>query len=203
MLIHAERQIRHNFLVNPATVGDAAELVLHQVEALASGDRLKAMDTWVQDGCAFGSLLHRNPEAGFVLTMFSDHPDHDDEAYLLDDSQALEWLDECQHSGRPRQSAPPTLDEAKAMSLSTIELASRWRCRRDTVDYMVEGGHLGAFHIGRFRRIRRAEVEKFERAHNMRGLLLHSIGETSDMNRTLNMIAVQLRAERKAARATA
>ena len=199
----ATRPVRHEFLVNPATVGDAAELVLQHAQGLVPGDRLKAMDTWVHDGCAFGSLLIRQSDHGFVLRMFSDHPDHDDETFDLDDSQAAEWVDECSHSARPRPRPVPTLDDVKAMSLSTVELATRWRCRRDTVDYMVEGGHLGAFRIGRFRRIRRDEVEKFERSHNMHGLLRHSVAEASDMNRTLNMIATRLRAERKAARATA
>lgn len=197
------RPVRHDFLVNPATIGDAAELVLQQAQALAPGERLKAMDTWVHDGCAFGSLLTRSADRGFVLSMFSDHPDHDDETFDLDDSQAAEWGDECRHSSRPRQSAPPTLDEVKAMSLSTVELAERWKCRRDTVDYMVEGGHLGAFRIGRFRRIRRAEVERFEQAHNMSDLLRHAVATNLDMNGVLNMIATRMRARRKAAQATA
>jgi excisionase family DNA binding protein len=194
--IPASRPVRHDYLVNPANLGDAMALMMRHSDALPLAGIVKQMRAWLHDGCAFGSLLTRSEAGGFTLLMFSDHPDFDDETFELDDLQAVEWIGEADH----HQARAPTIAEAKAASFSTVELAARWRCRRDTVDYMVEGGHLGAFRIGRFRRIRRAEVEKFESATGFCLMLRDAVSDGRQTDRMLNMIATNQRAERRAER---
>ena len=215
MQIHAERQVRHDLLISPASDADAARLLFARLNALAhahhAGEadplatfmgRMKHMAAWVHDDAAFASLLYRASGDSYVLEMISEHPDHANDTFELSAEEAEDFVAE-RRAGSDNRSRPRTLDEVKALSFTTVQLAARWQCRRDTVDYMVEGGHLGAFRIGRFRHIRRDEVEKFERAVNMAAYLRDTDGNALNMDRALNHIAVRLRAARKAARSTA
>ncbi|WP_165359337.1 helix-turn-helix domain-containing protein [Lichenibacterium minor] len=190
--------IRHDYLVNPADLGDAMALIMQRTEALAPAQRVKTTRAWVHEWCAFGSLLCRNADIGFTLHMFSDHPDFEDETFELDDLQAAEWVGKARHQVRA-----PTAAEVRLMTLTTADIAERWNCKRETIRYFIEGGHLPAFRVGQRHRIRRDALDRFERANSIRSMLAEAAGDVSRTTLILNAVATRLRANARSARAAA
>jgi hypothetical protein len=210
MLIPPRSQVRHDFLIRPATDADAAALLIARVEALAGavaadGDegapipnfvrRIRYMGAWVNDDAAFGSLIYDGGTSGFVLDMFSDHPDHPNEAFDLDASEVADYLNERRDSARSSHKAPRPIAEVRAESIRTTELAERWGVKRETIAYLMDGGHIGSFRFGRFHYVRRQEVLRFEQANGLRQLLAEGSCDPKRMTFVLNTIATRLRAQ--------
>ena len=213
----AKRTVRHDFFINPAHDGDAARLLLQRLDALAEAHasvegegspvtafapRLRHMSAWLHDGCAFGHLMFCSG-GGFTLDTFSDHPDHDNELFELTAEEAADFMEECRTSARPRRRPAPTLAQVCLTTLTTVDIAARWGCKRETVRYLIEGGHLPAFRVGQRHRIRREVVDKFERANSIRSMLANAAGDIGRTTFILNGVASRLRADARSAKAAA
>lgn len=210
MLIPPRRQVRHDFLIRPATDADAAALLIARVEALASEaryagnesapipnfvSRIRSMSAWVNDDAAFGSVIYDGGTSGFALDMFSDHPDHPNETFDLDASEVADYLNERRDSARSCRRTSRTMVEVRAESMRTTELAERWGVKRETIAYLIDGGHIGSFRIGCFHYVRRQEVLRFEQANGLRQLLAEGSCDPTRMTFVIKTIATRLRAQ--------